>query len=160
MRKFYKTIIVNSALECRAFKGGVKQFSPRSPAAVLTLPRSERFSLLWGLPRSRLFWPAEFSLFLLSPTLRKGLSAASIGIGLAAIAVYIAAVNAMLLDGEAMNRESQTLAKLEQDNAALQTLLIERQSPAQLQAYAFQNGMVAAAGVRYINSSQPVALSR
>lgn len=153
MRKSGKTIAVNPALDRRAFtpllhknagfKGGT-----RFPAAVLTLPKF------------RLFWPAEFSLFPLSPALRKYLSAFSIGIAFAAIAIYIAAVNAMLLDGQAINREAKVLARLEQDYAALQSLLVQRQSPAQLQANALENGMVAAAGVRYINSGQPVAFSR
>lgn len=117
---------------------------PRSPvAAVLALPRYAR---PLSLP--------------MSPNVRRWLAAAAIAVSVTAIVAYVAAVNAMLLAGEAMKRDARALAALEQEQAALSSSLVARESPAWLESRARASGMVEATGIRFLMGGDSVALSR
>ncbi|MEK9148362.1 MAG: hypothetical protein AAB650_02895 [Patescibacteria group bacterium] len=111
-------------------------------SAVLELPRIFSFRIAFGAAASR--WTAIIIA----------------AVGLAAIVVYISAVNAILLGGEALKKDQIILERLEYDLAGLRQIAAERESPAWIQAHSTLNGMVAVSTIRYIRSDQSVALAR
>lgn len=91
---------------------------------------------------------------------RRGLAVVFICVIFSAMAVYVWAVNAMLFDGEAIQKGNAVFAALEREHSALESILAERQSPSWLEDAARVNGMVEVAEVRYLKSAQSVALLR
>lgn len=112
-----------------------------------------------ALAASRLAWYAAS--FRLSASARtwQACSTASAVIAVMAVIVYIVAVNAILLSGEAIRREATELNTLERKNRTLANALVERQSPSWLELSARGGGMVTAGNVRYLARDQAVALS-
>ncbi len=111
-------------------------------ATVLAMPRAVSFR------------------FPLDASIRRTMAVTLIGVGIAAVGFYIAAVNTLLLDGNALQDVERRRASLEREVARLQEDVAERQSPAWIQARSYEFGMVAITGVRYIRTDQPVAVAR
>lgn len=88
------------------------------------------------------------------------LAMGALGLAVTAATLYVVAVNALLLHGEAMRRASGGLAALERERAALAEELLVRRSPSWLSANARDYGMVEASGMRYLTPPSPVALSQ
>ena len=112
-----------------------------------------------ALPAAPKFWPDTAALNA-DWRIRRGLAAVFICIVFGAMVVYVWAVNAMLFDGEAIQKGNAIFAALEREHSALESILAERQSPSWLEEAARVNGMVEVLGVRYLKSSQSVALLR
>lgn len=126
------------------FKIAKAHMLPRRPvAAALVLPRH-----------------AEALSLAVSPMVRRRLAGAAIAVSILSVAAYVAAVNAMLLAGEAMKEDAKVLAALEQEYAVLSSSLVARESPAWLESSARANGMVEAQGIRFLMGGDAVALSR
>lgn len=114
-------------------------------AAVITLPR---------------FHLSKTAAFAVGERARWRLALLAAATGLAAIIVYVAAVNVLLLSGEAIKKETAAVATLERQLSALRNLSVERQSPSRLQASAIAHGMVKVVEVRYLITEKFIALSR
>lgn len=82
------------------------------------------------------------------------------GIIFAAAVLYIASVNAMLLGGEAIRKESGVLKELKREQALLNDSAIRRESPAWLEDESRKGGMVDVGALRYVGSGASVAFSR
>ena len=116
---------------------------PRPVASVLALPQVRTASLTLSFGREKRFW----------------LSMGLIATGCLAALGYILAVNAILLSGEAIHRGQRELAILEREVASLRSTVAEKHSPAWITEYSRANGMVEAAGVRYL-TEDALVLSR
>lgn len=79
---------------------------------------------------------------------------------LAAVVSYVVSVNLILFAGEAMEQDKRVLASLERETAALAAALAVREAPSWVEERARANGMVEATGVRFLDSSDTVALFR
>ncbi len=85
-------------------------------------------------------------------------SLGAIAIAISAAVAYVAAVNVILLAGEAMRDGSRALSVLSQERAVFSSILVSRESPRRLEADARARGMVEAVGVRFLAGSDTVAL--
>lgn len=82
------------------------------------------------------------------------------GIIFSAAVFYIVSVNAMLLGGEAIRKDSGILKQIRREHALLKGSAIRRESPAWLEGESRKNGMVDAGSLRYVSPGASVALSR
>lgn len=92
-------------------------------------------------------------------SIRRWIAVGALAVCGTAVIAYVAAVNAMMLDGEAMRRVSAWVAVSERERALVESRLIGRQAPSALRLLAANGQMVEAEGIRYLSASQPVALS-
>lgn len=84
----------------------------------------------------------------------------AIGCAFAAAALYVFSVNAMLLDGAAIQRTERQLEALEREATALRESSVRQSSPAWLVRQADVHGMVAIGEVRYLTPEEAMALRR
>ena len=117
--------------------------SRRPTAAVFAMPRR---TWAFNLP--------------ISEAARQWVAFAAIAVAIIAVISYVVAVNTILLSGEAIKRDRMTLNALQQEQAALSSMLVARESPASLEARARASGMVEVTGVRFLDSGGVVALFR
>lgn len=120
---------------------GIRQIPSPPSVATLAMPRALTFRFSVGLST-------------------RGIAAALIGVGIAAMSLYIAAVNTLLLDGETLRHGQGILVSLERDVANLEELIAERRSPSWVQESSRRFGMVSVTSVRYLRTDQPVAVAR
>ena len=105
--------------------------------------------------------PAVFSLrFHWGVERRRILAFGAIFIALAAAASYVVAINFMVFDGRAIEKDNAVSASLEHENALLARSLAEHQSPAWLVEQSRANGMVAVGSLRYLSADAALAFSR
>lgn len=121
----------------------LQSLSRRPGVAAFALPRHSR---AFALP--------------ISEAARRWTAIAAILVALAAVIAYVAAVNVILFAGEAMKQDQKALGVLQQEHAALSSVLVARESPAWLETHARANGMVEAVGIRFLDQNNAVALSR
>ena len=82
-----------------------------------------------------------------------------LGLGLAAVAVYVITANFILLEGESIKRDQAALRTLEREYSALESIVAQRQSPSWLEEQSQAYGLVEISGVRYLMGEPAVALS-
>ncbi|MBI2055646.1 MAG: hypothetical protein HYT42_02010 [Candidatus Sungbacteria bacterium] len=92
--------------------------------------------------------------------MRAWLSLGLVSVSLASIVVYIVGVNSILLNGEAIKRQTVSLKEIERDYLRAKSALAERESPAWLEEQSKIIGMVEAEDVRFVSNDRAVALSR
>lgn len=116
----------------------------------------------YRLPEKELSVIPKFELdttsFGLSRRMRRGLALAFICTVFSAMAAYIWAVNTILFDGIAIQKNNAVAAILEREYSDLESILAERQSPLWLEETARINGMVEVTDVRYLRPGESVAL--
>lgn len=132
----------------RIFGRGIEPTGGRSMLEVMTPPAVAA----WPFPMGVSWFP--------TPVTRRRLSIISVAVILASAAAYVAAVNVMLLDGEAMKQDVRILAQRRQEYAGRQSALAARESPAWLEARARADGMVDASTVRFVAAGDSVAAVR
>lgn len=81
-------------------------------------------------------------------------------VAIAAVIVYIGAVNAMLVGGENALALARELKSLEKRYAKLQDTAVKQESPQWLEQISRSGGMVETRDIRFITQDQSVALSR
>lgn len=91
---------------------------------------------------------------------RARLAGLLVGLGVASLALYVAAVNTILLGGEELQRLEAKLLELEARAASLESEVVARQSPSWLEEQARLAGLVEVAGVRYLEGGGPFVLWR
>lgn len=135
------------------------RFSPTSSYATRFFAGRTR---VLPLHRAFLFMPAATRPWgaLAAVCLSKGATITFAALSLAAIMIYVAAVNAMLLDGEAIRHDRERILALERDRASLLKLVAEHSSPSWLERRSQEAGMVHVSGLRYLSTDSSFALSR
>lgn len=81
-------------------------------------------------------------------------------IGIAAAIAYIISVNSILLNGQEIQKKRVVLVTLKKEHDILEGLIINRQSPAELELASRGNGMIETEAVRYVFQEQLFVLSR
>ena len=95
-----------------------------------------------------------------SRDLRVWFSLGLISVSLASIVVYIIGVNSILLNGEAIKRQTASLKEIERNYLKAKSALAERESPAWLEEQSKMIGMIEAEDVRFVSNDRTGALSR
>lgn len=96
-----------------------------------------------------------------SPDSRFWLSLSLVSVSLIAIVVYVVVVNSILLNGEAIKRQTGSLREVERDYLRAKSALARRESPAWLEEQSKNIGMIEALDVRFVSRDEKaVALSR
>lgn len=97
-------------------------------------------------------------LVLPSSRLRWSLSILLIFVILAAVAVYVAAVNVTMLDGETIKVIQGDIKNTAKKYTELREISLARQSPAWLEEQSRTSGMVEVDRMRFVSQDQSVAL--
>lgn len=96
------------------------------------------------------FWP-------ISPRMLVVISVSLIILAILSVAAYVAAVNSILLNGEAMKSFGADLKAAAKKYAELQEVAIVQQSPAWLEEHSREVGMIEVGRVRFLNQDWSVA---
>lgn len=121
----------STTYQCSSYAAAKAAGKPRSFAWRISIGRDLRFWAVLGL----------------------------LGIGLAAVAVYVITANLILLEGESIKRDQAALRALEREYSALESIVAQRQSPSWLEEQSQVHGLVEISGVRYLIGEPAVALS-
>ena len=114
----------------------------------------------WHLNPSAIWLAVRKTLYFGSPQSRTKVALLFACVSFASAAIYVGAVNSILLDGEVIKRQSGYLKTIERDYLKLRGAVISRESPAWLEERSRSIGMVEAGSIRFIDAEQSVALSR